>query len=54
MGNKLRTFLVRVAVVYVWHLLIKWGDETFYDFLNAKNGFPICCFISFMVIRLPC
>ncbi len=46
MGNKLRTFLVRVAVVYVWHLLIKWGDETFYDFFDFTwRGILLCIYV---------
>lgn len=34
MNSKSRTFFIRFLIIYLWHLMIKWGDETFYDFFD--------------------
>lgn len=30
--NKYKLFLIRLLLIYILHLVIKWGDETFHDF----------------------
>lgn len=34
MNPSLRKFFIRLIIVYLWHLVIKWGDETFHDFFD--------------------
>ncbi len=32
--NAYQKFLFRLVLVYLWHLVFKWGDETFHDFTD--------------------
>lgn len=32
--NKKQIFFIRLLVIYLWHLVFKWGDETFYEFTD--------------------
>ncbi|SMC80359.1 sensor histidine kinase [Moheibacter sediminis] len=49
MNKKLRTFFIRLLVIYLWHLMIKWGDETFHDFFDFTTRGIL---LSFFVIAL--
>lgn len=46
MNKKLHTFFLRLLVIYLWHLMIKWGDETFHDFFDfTTRGILLSVFV---------
>lgn len=46
MSPKLKKFFIRLSLVYLWHLMIKWGDETFHDFFDfSKRGILLSLYI---------
>lgn len=47
--NKKQIFFIRLLVIYLWHLMIKWGDETFHDFFDFTTRGIL---LSFFVIAL--
>lgn len=46
MRNKYQKFFIRLLLVYLWHLMIKWGDETFHDFFDfTTRGILLSIFV---------
>ena len=46
MNSKFNFFLLRLLIIYLWHLMIKWGDETFYSFFDfTTRGILLSVFV---------